>query len=337
MPITKPGSLAKGRADLTGETRQQVQTELRRLGEGRPPLPDAENQDQASLEADILLLLGRCRYQRHWHPGVPFMVSSVTPRSDRLVLRVQDDYLPDVIRDILPSWAEEKNPANNLSGIAGLRFRCDYDRVTLARLGRPGRIVIPVKRWAWDKACAVAMELLLKEDDYRFPWAESPAKMTDTEEQSASLEPRADPSADRFLSQILRRLPGLCPPPQASYYDLWANWAGGGCTIKLEWMYGPSHAEVLRRLFDSGLTPDMAIDLDRHRGETAEACRRLVDGSVTLRSRDMPKLSIVLRRLPEADWGRSNRAEDTAEARIRSGRVAVEERCGYHVRHPRPL
>lgn len=338
MPITRMGALTEGRADLTGETRQQAQTELRRLGSRTPAIPDAISRGQAPLEARVLLLLGKCLYQRSWHPGVPFMVSSVTPKPDQLILRIRDDYLPDIIQDILPSYAEEgKNWMNNLTGIPGLRFRCGHDRVTLSRVGQAGYIVIPVKQLVWKKACAVAKKFLRADGDCRYPWEESPEKLTMTEEQSWNRDAGEDHAANRFLSQILRRLPGLCPPPQASYHDLWPNWIGNGCTIKLEWMYGPSHGEVLRRLFDAGLTPDMEIDLDHHRGESAEDLRRRVDGSVTLRSREAPVSSIVLRRLPAADWGRSNRTEETVEARVRSGRAAVEERCGYYVRRPRPL
>jgi hypothetical protein len=249
MPTSNLDSLAEGRAARTGESHQQARMALRRIGRRVPPIPDAEIDDQASLEAQFLTRLGRCRHHHYWSPKPAFMVSSVTPDPDGITIRVPDEYLPDAIRDVFPYWwTEDDGSQSEVQGIPGLRYVHEHGQAILTRIGKPGRVCIPAGEGVWEKACRVAVDSLAEELEFFHPWRTSPAEWHPDEDQPWFPEDDSDCGNNRFASQILRRLPGLCPSTGAEWHDLWITWSGSRCNINLEWMNGASHAEVLKLL-----------------------------------------------------------------------------------------
>lgn len=339
MPSSRLHSLAEGRANLTGERHEQALMALRRLGRRASPIPDAESTDQASLEARFLERLGRSRHHQYWSPKVPFMVTSVTPEPEKLTIRVPEEYLPDVIRDVFPHWVVEHGvPESDVLGIAGLRYRHDRGRVILARLGRPGRVCIPVKAGMWEKACRVAVDSLGDACQFRIPWRTSPMEQDPDENQTWHPADEVARGNNHFLSQILRRLPGLCPSARAEWHDLWINWYGDQCIINLEWMNGTSHAEVLQLLLDPRFSPRAKIDPDRSTGKTIEGCYSLSEGRVTVLSELQPTAAIALRRMRYEDW--TNDDIDLMRNQgvgLRADRAAMEAKHSYRVHRPHSL
>ena len=178
MPNTRAARVRAGRAALTGETAQQALEGLRRLKPGLPPVPDAASDDQAFLEAMFLEAIGRCDVDRWERYMVPFAVRSVTPFPDELIVRPPLDFLPDILRQVMPCWAadEESDGDTQVHGIAGLRGRHARDRIILARPGFPGRIAIPVTRNQWRKAALVAADMCGDVPLVRMPWMDHPGE-----------------------------------------------------------------------------------------------------------------------------------------------------------------
>lgn len=339
MPSSRLDSLAEGRANLTGERHERALMALRQLGREASPIPDAESEAQASLEARLLEQLGRSRHHLHWSPKVPFMITSVTPEPDRLTIRVPEEYLPDVIRDVFPYWVvEDDGSKSDVYGIAGLRYRHDRGRVILARLGRPGRVCIPVKAGMWEKACRVAVDSLGDDCQLRFPWRTSPTERDPAENQTWPPDDEVARGNNHFVSQIFRRLPGLCPSADAEWHDLWINWWGDECIINLEWMNGTSHAEVLQLLLDPRFSPRAKIDPDKTTGKTVDGCYSLTEGQVTVRSELQPTAAIALRRLRDVDSA-DHDIEPMRNERVdlRAERAAIEAKHSYRARRPRSL
>jgi hypothetical protein len=341
MPSTLLHRLCVGRAAQTGETPEQARAALLRLEPGTPPIPDAASEDQAFLESLFLEKLGRCRLHGWWSPSVPFMVSSVTPLPDELTVRVPAVFLPDLIFDIMPRWAVEDGDqdAAEVSGIAGLRALHERGRIVLARPGFRGRIVIPVRPNMWRKVCDVAIDLHGSPDRVHMPWQASPTKCHPVEIRYMESHPsRYSPDSLRhgsqFASRLMRRLPGLCPPPHAIYHDLWFNRIGRECSIQFEWKDGPSHADVLKRLLDPVFSPGAEIDL--FDGETVADTYSRTQGYVIVRSSSQPTTDVVLRRLVSADKNRVDMRKFDAE--LRADRAAIEDKHGYRVpRRPKPV
>jgi hypothetical protein len=339
MPSSRLDSLAEGRANLTGERHEQALMALRQLGRKASPIPDAESEAQASLEARLLEQLGRSGHHQYWSPKVPFMVTSVTPEPDKLTIRVPEEYLPDVIRDVFPYWViEDDGSKSDVYGIAGLRYRLDRGRVIMARLGRPGRVCMPVKAGMWEKACRVAMDSLGDGFQFRFPWRTSPTERDPAENQAWPPDDGVTRTNNHFVSQIFRRLPGLCPSSRAEWHDLWINWRGDRCDINLEWMNGTSHAEVLELLLDPRFSPRAQIDPNGTTRKTVDGCYSLTAGWVTVRSELQPTAAIALRRLRNvysADHDIEFMCNE--DVKLRAERAAIEAKHSYRVRRPRSL
>ena len=218
--------LAIRRRSLTGETYQQAHRALSELLPGTAPIP-AATPDLAALEALVLDRIGSCDLDL-WHPGVlPFEITSITPRPDRLTMRVPRAFLPDIIRQIMPTITDEHGEPN-VGGVIGLRVTPKRGIARLRRPGLPGLIEIPATRSDWDRAVKIATD----------GWAEgvNPAWLTHPNRwhpgELALLEAYPDhyaPGGEQyrksaFASAVLRRLPGMCPHPETTeYHNLWIN------------------------------------------------------------------------------------------------------------------
>jgi len=153
---------------------------------------------------------------------------------------------------------------------------------------------------------------------------------------SASAEPgsaqRYSPDSwqycySRFASQILRRLPGLCPPPRAYSRDLWLNRFGDTCRIEFEWFSGADHDVVLDRILDPVFGPGAEIELLD--GQSVAGCYAGAHYAVKLRCIRQLGTWIALRR---AAWERRPDDEDiirTFGVVQRRFREAVEKQHGY--------
>jgi hypothetical protein len=161
MPSSFLRTLASGRIQHTGESYRSALVEVQTLPASWP-IPDPAEAAQAALESEFLEIIGHCPKDR-WRPRMlPFAIRWVTPRSHELVVCIHREFLPDIIRDLMPTWAleEEKEGAVcNLYGIPGLRPRIRKGKVVLSRPGLAGRIVIAGPAADWKKATLVAAEL----------------------------------------------------------------------------------------------------------------------------------------------------------------------------------
>jgi hypothetical protein len=336
MPVTTLQRLAAGRAAHTGETYQQALTGLRQLKPGTPPVPDAGSQDQAFLESCVLERLGRCDKDRWRYYMLPFAVRSVTPHPDEIVIRIPAEFLPDVLREILPGWPAEHDDRDTpeVYGIPGLRARHEQGRIVLARPGFPGRVAIPASRDRWRKAALVAADLNGGPGNFHMPWLTSPADWHPAEIRFTEAWPERfcpdgrDYGSSLFESQLLRRLPGLCPAPRAIYHDLWINRHTATCAIQFEWENGPSRAAVLGRLLDAEFGP--GADIELLDDQTTADCYGDAPPRVKVRSAREPASVIVLRRTATDDTEMNLLAREFGETR-RARRTAIEDKHGYRI------
>jgi hypothetical protein len=336
MPTPRPRALANARRALTREGYQDALKAILRHGPDAAPIPDASSDDQAFLEARFLEELGRCRYDRCRTPLVPFMLNSVTPEPDELTIRVPDRYLPDVIRDVMPyGTVGSDGRLPDIGGIAGLRYRHERGRAVLFRPGRQGQVSVPASKSMWESACHVAIDTQDSDRQLYFPWLSSPGNWDSAEKVPWILSGEKNRGSNMFMSQVLRRLPGLCPPPRAEYYDLWTNYRHGNeCVVKLEWMNGAGHSKIMVNLLSPRLNPVMEITPEGKWNIGKDDFPVETGGSATLRSKKYPGSMIVLRRMADARWAHEDEnAGDTYPA----SRLAIEERHGYRTRCPQRL
>ncbi len=205
------------------------------------------------------------RWQRRMRP---FGVRSVSPRPHKAIIRVSDEFLPDVLRAALPAWAAEHDSPDcaEVTGIAGLRPRHERGCGILARPGFPGRIVVPCMRGLWRKALLV-VAAMNDADEVRMPWRSVPDDWHPGETGFADAWPDTySPTGEwyrnsRFTSRLLRRLPGLCPAPRAEWHDLWVNHFTSSPAVNVEWENGPAHAAALQRLLDPEFGPGTELQL----------------------------------------------------------------------------
>jgi hypothetical protein len=130
-----------------------------------------------------------------------------------------------------------------------------------------------------------------------------------------------------FASQILRRLPGLCPAPWLYYHDLWFNRVGEECSIQFEWAFGAAHNVVLARLLDPVFGVDGEIALLS--GQKLDDCYSGTEYRVNIQYAPQPACSISLRR---AVWGSADgngAAGITFGQAKRQYRSDVEKKYGY--------
>jgi hypothetical protein len=334
MPTSTTDMLCKGRIACTGESWECGLTELRNTPHGTP-IPDAGSPGQSALESEFLEVIGKCDPDR-WQPHtLPFLITSVIPRPDELIVRIPDDYLPDVICDLMPKWLDDEDD-NEVSGIPGLRadVRRESGKVRLHRPGLPGCISIPRTANRWHKALLVAGDLLSHKsrEGLQLPWLTGQPEWTDTEIAFVEQYPRWYGTASwqyrnsLFASQILRRLPGLCADPRAYFHDMWFNRFGDTCQIQFEWADGPTHKAAIDLLLDPVFGPGAEIDL--FDGQSLEDCMSDSEYRVNVRSIQQPATSISLRRML-----RGSRETDPALLRMlntrASQRAAIEARYGY--------
>lgn len=335
MPTTLPQRLASGRAAQTGETPQQALDGLRTLDPGTPPIPDAATADQAFLESEFLELLGRCDWDRWRLRMLPFTVRSVTPRPHEVIIRIPGEFLPDVIREVMPSWVADEavQDSPEVHGIAGLRARYDRGRgmATLHRPGFPGRIAIPAPLGLWRRAALVAADLCGDGSPVVLPWLSAPDDWHPCEARFAQPRPgSSSPGGWRyshygFGSQVMRRLPGLCPLPRAEWHSLWINHAD----IQLEWENGPAHAAVLERLLDPEFGPGAEVELLN--GQSRADCYADKAGTVKARSARQPESLIALRRIVEPASARPSALTVKFGDYKRGRRDAAERIHGYRL------
>jgi hypothetical protein len=236
---------------------------------------------------------------------LPFAIRSVTPRPRELIVRIPKEFLPDIIRDIMPGWfAEDEDSGPEVYGIPGLRAQFHWGRIILNRPGFAGRISIPAPAGRWRKAALIATDLWGDERTTRMPWLTHPDEWHPEEVRCVESWPgRYSTSSwqyrkSRFASQVLRRLPGLCPTPRAYYHDLWFNRVGDTCSIQFEWAFGATHKVILGKLLDPVFGPDARIEL--FDGQNWADCFADTARLVKVHSAREPDCWIDLRR---AVWG----------------------------------
>jgi hypothetical protein len=328
-------ALCAGRMAQTGESHNQALDELRRIPAGTPPIPEAADTDQAFLESCFLEEIGRCHKDR-WRPRMlPFAVRSVTPRPHELVVRVPKEFLPDIIRGIMPSWSAEEEMTGAFSqvyGIPGLRARLWPGRVLLSRPGLAGRITIAASAGRWRKAARIAADLG-GADGMLMPWLTRPHDWHPAEARwVASWPGHYSPDGwqyrnSRLASQILRRLPGLCPAPRAYYHDLWFNRFGDTCRIQFEWALGVPHNVILGRLLHPVFGPGARIA--PHDGQSLEDCYAETATQVRVQCTRQPATWIDLRRtIWDEDQHDESFGQGFTEQRRRRRKTA-EEKYGY--------
>lgn len=237
---------ARARARFTGESYQLALTEIRSLSPRGAPIPEASCPGQSFLEAQLLESIRGVR-QADW-PGDSrrFGITAVTPRADELIVQVPAAALPKLLWCITPSWLPDGPRSPNVDvevcGIPGLRAHPHRRGVALSRPGLPGRIRILVAWRTWQKATAAAFEDLLRRGgvlaSHTHPDQWHPAEIDFTETLEGLYAPSSQRYREsRFPSQVLRRLPGLCPPG-VNWVDMWMS-AAQGYQIQLEWAAGP--------------------------------------------------------------------------------------------------
>jgi hypothetical protein len=307
MPSSLLRALCIGRMLQTGEGHNQALDELRQIPPHTAPIPEAADEDQAFLESEFLEVIGRCSKDR-WRPHMlPFGIRSVTPRPRELIVRVPKEFLPDIIRSVMPAWlAEDEDSDPEVSGIPGLRAQYRWGRIILKRPGFTGCIVIPSPSSRWRKAVLVVADLLGGEREIRMPWITRPnewhpAEVSWVECWSAHYSTSSwQYRNSQFPSQILRRLPGLCPAPRARH-----------------------HSRLLDPVFGPGarITP--------HHGQSMADCLADSVSRVRAESSRFPASWIDLRRAVWDEHLDDDAMIRTFGERRRSLRDAVEENYEY--------
>lgn len=260
---------------------------------------------------------------------LPFAVRSVTPRPNELVVRIPKDYLPDIIREVMPKWFAEDG---ELDGIPGLRARFCRGVIILRRPGLAGRISIPSTADRWRKALMIAASMCGQDPTLRLPWMTRHDNWDATELRHVESWPGRY-STDgwqyrntRFASQILGRLPGLCPGPRPYFYSLWFNRFGDTCGVQFEWALGAAHKDVLSRLLDPVFGPGAEIALLE--GQILDDCFTDSTYRVNVRCMRQPECWISLRRMT---WDRRETGGNLGSfgEERRFLRAAVEAKYGY--------
>lgn len=337
MPTPQFRALCTGRMIQTGECRNLALDELRKLPAGAPPIPEAADEDQAYLESEFLEVIGRCSKDL-WRPRMlPFGVRSVTPRPRELVVSIPKEFLPDIIRGIMPSWSAEDEERTGsicqIYGIPGLRAQFQWGRIILSRPGFTGRISIPASADRWRKAALIAADLACDEGGTRMPWRTHPHEWHPGEVRWVESWPRHYSTGgwhyrnSRFASQILRHLPGLCPVPWAYFHDLWFNRFGDTCSIEFEWALGVAHTVILGRILDPVFGPGAHIALLE--GQSLADCFGDTARVVKVECARQPASWIALRRLVWAEDDSDGAAGRKFGERRRLFRKAAEEKYDY--------
>jgi hypothetical protein len=322
-------ALCTGRIQQTCEGRNLALDELRKLPP-RVPFPEAATLGQASLESDFLEAIGRCDIDR-WQPYLlPYVISSVTPRPHELVVRIPGEYLPDVIRAIMPHWLDGDG---EVYGIPGLRASSGRDAVALHRPGRSGQLTIPCPPGRWRRAVGVAADMLAHDPKLRLPWTERRRDWDSAEIGHVEFWPRRySPTRwqyrhTRFASQIMRRLPGLCSGRRPYYHNLWLNRFGDSCSIEFEWATGPPITSVLGKLLDPVFGPGAEIALLD--GQTFDDCYAEGTYRVNVRSAQQPGCWISLRHAAQDRQATDPGLLATFGEARRFCRAEAETRHGY--------
>ncbi|WP_182907604.1 hypothetical protein [Microbispora sp. H13382] len=262
---------ARKRALYTGQAHQHALKSLRRdQRKGCGPIPVATTA-QAALEALILERIGEWS-PVFWSPFVlAYGIAWVDPSPEDLIVGIPVQYLPDLIRELIPKLHTSGPSANDdieIQGIAGLRFSYENGHVVLYRPGEPARVSIPLENESlWHKAIKIATDGF--DSDLAFPWdshpnAWHPAELyfINTSWPGRYAIGGEHYQASRLASDLLRRLPGLCSPFMA--HDMWFNFYGATDSeyyIQFEWQNSRPPNAVLDLILDRTFGLDVQIDL----------------------------------------------------------------------------
>jgi hypothetical protein len=260
------------------------------------------------------------------------------------VVHVPKEFLPDIVREVMPRWAvEEQSPENagesaagsvhQLGGIRGLRARFERGRIIMSRPGFGGRICIPAPAERWRKAVLIASAGCRDEGETHLPWLTHPGEWHPDETRYVDSWPgHFDVRGGRycnshFASQILRRLPGLCPLPRAYYHDLWINHWNGGYSIQFEWAFGASHKALLDRLLDPvfGIAAQIALQ----QGQSLDDCYTGTTYRVMVQCVRQPANEIALRRAVWTKDPEDGKVGLSFGQRYRTLREKLEEEYDY--------
>ncbi|WP_169981719.1 hypothetical protein [Microbispora sp. H10836] len=297
---------ARKRALYTGQAHQHAIKSLHRdQGKGSRPIPVASTA-QAALEALILERIGEWN-PVFWSPFVlAYGIAWVDPSPEDLTIGIPAQYLPDLIRGLIPTLHPKAASASDdveIQGIPGLRFSYEGGHVVLYRPGETARVRIPLKNESlWHKALKIGIDDF--DSDLTFPWDSHPNAWHPAELYfiNASWPGRyaiggEHYQASRLASDLLRRLPGLCGPFLA--HDMWFNFHGATDSeyyIQFEWQNSRPPNAVLDLILDRTFGLDVHIDLVHDQHSLADAyadhCTR-----VRLVSRDGSGSRIDLRYL----------------------------------------
>jgi hypothetical protein len=232
-------ALTEDRRRSTGESHQALHALLTADGQALT-IPEARHLEQAQLEA--ALFLACCKLgglSKH-----PLGIISACPEEDLLTLRLDNE--PYVVRHwadfLLPRLADDKasDPRDQITGVAGLRFRREGAGIRLHLPGMPARIMLTGfnPRW-WERIVGRLTKdydnLLRGEPDW------TPVERAAYAATAASLHAPAS-----LFSNLLRRIRATAGPGEINGTDAWSALKG----FRLETTDGPPCPDLIRLLGD---------------------------------------------------------------------------------------
>ncbi|MGW2688913.1 hypothetical protein ACWC6I_37865 [Streptomyces sp. NPDC001414] len=237
MPPLAALAFTEDRRRSTGESHQALCT---LLGEGGQalPIPAARHPEQAQLETAVFLAC--CKIgglSEH-----PLGIVHVRPEEDQLTIRVVNE--PYVVHYwaefLLPRLSSEDalDPRDQVSGVAGLRYRREGSHICLHRPGMPARIMLTgFNPWWWQRIAdrlTADYDLLQSEPDWT-PVERAAYLAT----AATSFEPAS------LFSPLLRRIRATAGPGSINSTDAWSAIGGN---FRLETTDGPPCPDLIRLL-----------------------------------------------------------------------------------------
>ncbi|MFI8880247.1 hypothetical protein [Streptomyces sp. NPDC055243] len=177
----------------------------------------------------------------------PFGIACARPEQELLTLRLVNEpcVLHYWIEFLLPRLADEEaaDPQDQLTGVAGLRFRHESGGVCLYLPGMPARIRLTGFHPRWWKRIVDRLPheygdtLLHNEPDW------TPVERAAYAATASSLSPRAPASV---FSDLLRRIRATAGPGEINATDAWRAFKG----FRMETTDGPPCPDLIRLLGD---------------------------------------------------------------------------------------
>lgn len=232
-------ALTEDRRRSTGESHQALHALLTGTGQALA-IPDALHPEQAQLEA--LIFLACCKMgglSQH-----PLGIVTARPEQDLLSLRlVNEPYVVDHWADfLLPRLADPQasDPRDQITGVAGLRFRCEGAGVCLYLPRTPARIMLTGfnPRW-WER---IVGRLAENYDDQ----LHGAPDWTSVERAAHAATASSRYAPARLFSALLRRVRATAGPGDINGTDAWKAVKG----FRLETTDGPSCPDLVRLLGD---------------------------------------------------------------------------------------